>query len=331
MPCAATIIGDGQIGRAVARDLVEAGWRVTSLSRSGGVGDAKIDHRRVDRTEPGALARAIGDGADLLVDTIAFDADDAAQLLAVQDRVGAIVAISSSSVYRDARGRTLDEAATNGFPELPEKMTEEQPTVAPGPATYSTRKIAMERMLLDGARVPAATIRAGAIHGAYSRHPREWWFVKRIRDGRRRIPLAYNGESRFQPVASANIAALVRAIADARAAGPFNAADPDAPNALEIGMAVARAMNADVDFVPIKGPPSGTTGRHPWAIPRPFTLSMESAETIGYRPAGRYAGLVDTAVDWLIGQPADGWEERFPQLAAYPWNLFDYDAEDRAA
>lgn len=331
MPRAATIIGDGQIGRAIAHDLADAGWQVTSLSRSGGGNDERIEHCRVDRTEPGALTRAISDGTDLLVDTIAFDADHASQLLAVQGSVGAIVAISSSSVYRDADGRTLDEAAMNGFPELPDQMTEAQSTVAPGPATYSTRKMAMELALLGGARAPAATIRAGAIYGAPSRHPREWWFVKRIRDGRSRIPLAHNGESRFQTVASANIAALVRAIADARAAGPFNAADPDAPSALEIGRAVARAMDTGVDVVPIEGPPSGTIGRHPWAIPRPFTLSTAAAEAIGYRPVGSYADLVGAAIDWLAAQPLEGWEARFPQLAAYPWDLFDYAAEDRAA
>ena len=43
------------------------------------------------------------------------------------------VVISSSSVYRDEKGRTLDEAEKNGFPDLPEPIQETQPTVAPGP------------------------------------------------------------------------------------------------------------------------------------------------------------------------------------------------------
>ena len=37
---------------------------------------------------------------------------------------------------------------------------------------------------------------------------REAWFVKRILDGRRRIPLAYSGESRFHTTATANLAVL---------------------------------------------------------------------------------------------------------------------------
>lgn len=33
--------------------------------------------------------------------------------------------------------------------------------------------------------------------------------------------------------------------------------------------------------------------------------------------------------EWLADlNPAD-WRAAFPQLAAYPWDLFDYDAEDR--
>jgi hypothetical protein len=58
----------------------------------------------------------------------------------VQCRVGALVVVSSASVYRDAAGRTLDEAAASGFPELPVPIPETQPTVEPGAATYSTRK-----------------------------------------------------------------------------------------------------------------------------------------------------------------------------------------------
>jgi hypothetical protein len=52
----------------------------------------------------------------------------------VQCRVGALVVVSSASVYRDA-GRTLDEAAASGFPELPVPIPETQPTVEPGAAT----------------------------------------------------------------------------------------------------------------------------------------------------------------------------------------------------
>lgn len=40
-------------------------------------------------------------------------------------------------------GRTLDEAAQNGSPKLPDPIAESQPTVAPRDETYSTRKAAL--------------------------------------------------------------------------------------------------------------------------------------------------------------------------------------------
>ena len=205
--------GTGQIGRAVASRLLGEGWNVTLAGRSLACPPADLAARgargvAMDRSEPGVLSRAVGEGADLLVDTVGYDAPDARQLVDLGDRVGQIVTISSASVYRDEAGRTLDEARANGFPQLPVPITEDQPVVAPGPATYSTRKVSMERDLLDHARVPVAVLRPCAIHGPHSRHPREWWFVKRLLDCRDAIPLAYGGQSRFQTTATANIAAV---------------------------------------------------------------------------------------------------------------------------
>jgi hypothetical protein len=57
-----------------------------------------------------------------------------------QCRVGALVVVSSASVYRDAAGRTLDEAAASGFPELPVPIPETQPTLEPGSTRKPTRK-----------------------------------------------------------------------------------------------------------------------------------------------------------------------------------------------
>lgn len=138
--------GTGQIGRAVVARLLAGGWSVTSVARRAPAEDvAGVRFVAADRHDPEALRQAVGDGADAVVDITAYDAEDGRQLLALKGDIGALVTISSSSVYRDALGRTLDEAAANGFPELPDPMSEEQPTVAPGPETYSTRKVALER------------------------------------------------------------------------------------------------------------------------------------------------------------------------------------------
>jgi nucleoside-diphosphate-sugar epimerase len=156
MPRHAFILGGtGQIGRAVASEFLTADWSVTISHRGTHPAPADLAERgakvvMLTRDTPGQLSRVLGTGADALIDTTAFDRDHGSQLIDVQASVGCFVVISSASVYRDDRGRTLDEAPQNGFPELPNAIPETQPTVDPGPATYSTRKVALERHLLDG-------------------------------------------------------------------------------------------------------------------------------------------------------------------------------------
>ena len=200
MPHAFILGGNGQIGVATASHLLDSGWTVTIAHRGLRPLPAELVKRgakvvTLDRDQPGALARQLSSGADALIDVVAYGPEHARQLLAIQDAVGSIIVISSSSVYRDESGRTLDEAAETGFPELPVPITESQPTVEPSSKTYSTRKAALEQVLLDGASVSATVLRPAAVSGIGSTHPREWWFVKRFLDQRRNIPLAYGGLS----------------------------------------------------------------------------------------------------------------------------------------
>jgi nucleoside-diphosphate-sugar epimerase len=242
-----------------------------------------------------------------------------------------LVAISSASVYRDAAGRTLDEAAANGFPDLPEPIDEAHPIVEPGPATYSTRKIAMEHTLLDRTHCAATILWPCAIYGIGSRHPREWWVVKRLLEGRRRIPLAYGGTSRFHPTAADNIAALVAAVAVSRTGGVFNIADESTPTAADMVRLIADRLDREVAIDCFEGAPIGPVGRHPWAIPRPFLLSINRAKAIGYTPAADYEQAITPYLEWLTGAEPERWRTAFPQLARYPYDLFDYAAEDAVA
>jgi nucleoside-diphosphate-sugar epimerase len=180
MPHAFIAGGTGQIGLAVAACLIDSGWTATIAHRGlrsppPGLFDRGVKVVTLDRDEPGALARALASGADALIDTVAYDRNHGRQLLEVQGVLGSLIVVSSSSVYRDRCGRTLDEAAETGFPELPDPISEAQPTVDPGPATYSTRKASLERVLLDEAVVPLTILRPAAVSGIGSAHPREWW------------------------------------------------------------------------------------------------------------------------------------------------------------
>jgi nucleoside-diphosphate-sugar epimerase len=328
--------GSGQIGRAIGARLLQEGWDVTLSSR--GERESPTDLIALgastvvlDRNLPGELARALEDGADAVIDTVAYDIGHADQLLDVERGVGQFVVISSASVYRDGAGRTLDEARDNGFPALPNPMTEEQAAVDPGPETYSTRKVAMERRLLDHAQRPVAVLRPCAIHGRHSSHPREWWFVKRMLDGRRTIPLCFSGRSRFHTTAAANIAELTAVALRHPQKRVLNIADPTAPTVSEIGSVIAGAMEWDGEFVPLDiGDPrlGSRVGWTPWSVPAPFIVSTDAAQRLGYTPATDYAQAAPLTCEWLRGQATNGWQERFPVLAAYQIPLFDYEAED---
>jgi len=283
----------------------------------------------LDRDELGTLSRAVGSGADAVIDTVAYTDVHANQLLEIESSVGAIVGISSSSVYRDEVGRTLDEARTGGFPDMPLPLTEAHPTVEPGPQTYSTRKIALERRLLDHATGPVTILRPGAIHGPHSVHPREWWFVKRMLDGRKVIPLAYRGESRFHTSATVNIAALVRHALGIPGTRILNAADPSVLSVAEIAATIATHLNYGGAFVPVNDntyPP--VIGSTPWSVPAPFTLDTSASLALGYRPVLTYEEASQAACDWLVKAAPSDWREAFPVLAGYSRDLFDYAGED---
>ena len=248
----------------------------------------------------------------------------------MQHGVGSFVVVSSSSVYRDDHGRTLDEATANGFPELPEPMSETQTTVAPGLATYSTRKMAMERALLDEAVSPVTILRPAAIHGLGSIHPREWWFVKRIMDGRPAIPIAYRGESRFHTSAVANIAELTRVALERPGSRVLNIADPSALDVGSIAELIARHMGysgrivrLDDNAFPV------SVGRTPWSVPRPFVLDTSAAVALGYSPVTTYAQSVGPICDELSADSGGkDWRARFTAFAWYPYEQFDYESED---
>jgi nucleoside-diphosphate-sugar epimerase len=328
--------GTGQVGRAIAANLLLAGWEVSIAARGHrALPDSLIalgaKSVTFDRDDRGELIGALGDGADALIDVTACGPVDGHQLLEAQSAIGALVVVSSSSVYRDDAGRTLDEAAQNGFPELPDPIAETQPTVAPGDATYSTRKVALENLMLDKATVPVTILRPAAVHGLASIHPREWWFVKRMLDGRQAIPLAYEGRSRFHTSSVLNIAELTRIALDRPSNRILNIADPEALSVAEIGSEIARHMSYAAQLVPVSGDAfPATIGRTPWSVPRPFVLDTSAALALGYAPVTTYPKSIGAICDDLTsGDTGEMWQHRFPILASYPYDLFNYEAEDR--
>lgn len=338
MPRAVILGGTGFIGRAVARRLLDEGWSVALAGRGTHPVPPDLLARgaaalAVDRDEPGALGRAMGGGADLLVDVVAYGAEHGRQLLDLQGDIGALHVVSSASVYRDAAGRTLDTAAAGGFPLLPVPVGEAQPTIAPGPASYSSRKVALERVLLDGAAVPLTLIRPGTVSGPGAKNPREWWAIKRVLDQRPVIPLAYGGRSRFHTTSVDNIAALVSAAAARPGTRVLNVADPVAPTVGDIVEGVGRHLGyrGRVLRLPDEGRYPATLGRTPWSVPHDVVLDTGAAAAIGYAPRTTFADALPELCDAIVAAAAAcDWRDAFPGMAASAWDPFDYAAEDAA-
>jgi nucleoside-diphosphate-sugar epimerase len=280
----------------------------------------------LDRNEEGALA--VANGFDLFVDVIPFEAAHAEQVLALD--VGAVIAISSASVYADDQGRTLDEAqGIDDFPDFPVPIPESQPTVEPGDATYSTKKAKLERILLENERVLAAVVRPCAIYGRGDRMAREWFFVKRALDGRPYVVLTNRGEGHFHTTASENIGELVRLIAADPRTDAFNCGDPDPPTVLELARTIGAATGHRYAEVLLADPAGrGEVGQTPWSAPKPLLVDMSKAEReLGYEPATTWEDALPRQVEWLLAATRDrDWREVLPRGAEYL--QFDYDAED---
>jgi nucleoside-diphosphate-sugar epimerase len=321
---AVLIGGTGQIGRAAARALVTDGWEVVAVSRSGtlpdGVADLGVKAVAADRTDDAQLRAALGPGADVVIDTVAYAREHGEQLNALEGLVGSLIVISSASVYADDEGRTFDSQEEGEFPRFPVPIPETQRTAEPGDETYSTRKVALEQVLLRGP-LPATLVRACAIHGPGAQLPREVFFVKRAVDGRPRVALAWSGASRFHTTSVANLAELIRLAATKPGDRALNCGDPDPPTTLEICQAIGVALDHELEPVLLPA----DEYENPWATPRPIVVDMSEAErALGYRPVATYPEAVRETCAWLVGELQAGRSWAGTYLEA----MLDYAAED---
>lgn len=320
----------------MARRLADAGWDVTIGSRGETESPqevAELKHVVVERSEPDSLRSAMSNGFDVLVDVIPYEIEDAQQILELRELVGSIVAISTTSVYADDQGRTMDEATgPDDFPRPPVPIMETQRRASPGNANYSTKKVAIEDILLGQAELPACVIRPCAIYGPGDTQCREWFFVKRALDRRPFVLLADEGETVFHTTSLHNLAEMVRLAAEQRAHGAFNCGDPDPPNVRRIAESIRKVVGHQWDEVLLPNETSRDWKvRNPWGGFHPWVVSMDKArDELGYAPVTTYEEAIAETVEWIVSATRDrDWREVLPKAAEYLGAKFDYEAEDR--
>ncbi|AUS80391.1 NAD(P)-dependent oxidoreductase [Actinoalloteichus sp. AHMU CJ021] len=335
----AVVLGSsGQIGRAVVLGLVRTGWEVRTVDRGRRPVPstwAELGVRRtlLDRDEPGALRAALAaqGGADVLVDTIAYDEAHGRELCALADLVGSAVVVSSAAVYVDEAGRSLSGGLTD-FPRFPVPLREDHRTVAPGDSGYAARKAALERVVLRCDALPVTVLRPGAVHGPGSTAPRELWPLLRAVDRRPVVALAHRGAGVFHTASARNLAELVRLAAARPGSRVLNAGDPHPPSVLDIVRWVCQAAGHAPELLLLDGPPlGGGVGATPWSVPHDVVLDLGAAEReLSYRPVTTYEDTVRPAVRWLTeALEGRGWREAFPEIVRlYGDGFADYAAED---
>ncbi len=333
----AVVLGvNGLVGRAIAAHLAAAGHSVTGTGRSRERFPAELVQAGVtfvesDRYELDDLNKAIGGGADLVVDCLCYTADHARTILSYEGDLGSAVMISSKAVYVDDRGR---HGNSDDPPDFGGAVTESQPVMAPdwsgdyrSREGYGSNKVAAEQVML-AANIPVTVLRPSRIHGPGSARPREWFVVRRLLDGRSRIPLAHEGRTANHPTAVRNVAALVTVCAADPATRVLNVADPDAPTAAAVTTAVAAACGKAVSVVGLPDDAPPEFGQSPWSNWPPYLLDTTvSRQLTDYEPVP-YARAVREEIDWLlaVGRPA----HEALNGDSYFADLFDYAADDRA-
>ncbi|MDQ3940897.1 MAG: NAD-dependent epimerase/dehydratase family protein, partial [Actinomycetota bacterium] len=308
--------GSGLIGDALVPQLVEAGYEVSVGTRSGGQPQDGVRHVRIDRSDDHGFARSLSGDYDLFVDIIAFGEKDARQLLGLAGRIGSLVVISSAAVYADRHGKRLlgsDDDAGKWIQETDPVV----PPVADG-SDYEGGKVAVEQTLLD-APFPVAVLRPGAIFGPHDRASREWYFVKRVLDGRRLVVLAYMGASMFHTVSSRNLASVIIKAGAKRATGIFNCGDLLPPDVNAIAEAVGDVMDHQFEVTLIDGPSRGAVGDTPWTVPHPFVLDLTAVRRdLDFAPVTLYEDAVSETCEWLVAATSQRpWQDALPKAARY--------------
>lgn len=315
----AVLGGTGFTGRAVVRSLVTAQHRVSVLHRGETHDNAEpddVDHRYVDRNDPAGLSRALED-VDAVIDIAAMRRRDAAGVVAALPHGARLIGVSSCDVYRAVEslhaGTVTDPVPIDETGELREGR---YPLRGLRPGREEYEKLDVEEVYRGHG---GSIMRLGFVIGAHDHQRREEPILRRIRGGRRSLPVGAGTFVGSRVLVDDVAAAMVLAVdaAESQVTGEvFNLVEASSPSFGLWARWILEDADADIELVRVPDEHLPTDLRLFGSIAQPLIFdSSKAREVLGWRPSdARHA--TRRSVAWHLQNP--------------PEETGDFDADDAA-
>ncbi|MEM1112437.1 MAG: NAD-dependent epimerase/dehydratase family protein [Pseudomonadota bacterium] len=323
---ALVIGGTGPTGHYIVNGLLKRGYTVTMLHSGKREIDEippEVEHVHTDAYDEDCLLEAL--------DSRHFDV-----CVATYGRLRAVARVMAARCERFLsaggapayRGYMNPDLAGPSGMRIP--ISEDARLVAsPQEDDKGYRIVRTERAVFES--IPLAThFRYPFVYGAHQLVPREWLFVRRFRDGRRRIILPDGGLTLLSYGYAGNIADAVLLAVDQPEASQgkiYNVADVSVLTLRQVAETIAEHMGAPLEIINM-----------PWelAVPaRPMIMQPQTSHRVqdvhalrrdlGYGDATEPRQAVRNTVDWLLANPPGPGSVEEMVLE----DPFDYAAEDR--
>lgn len=249
--------GTKLLGSAVVRTALDAGWRVTTLTRGQhGAPPPEVDARFGDRTTVDGLAVLGRDEWDVCIDTSGYVPRDVrlgARTLA--GRVGQYVFVST----------------INAHPDWPEKPVRADSPVhdcpvdaGPEDGDYGFLKVGCERAVEESFPDATTVNRSGLIFGPADNIARVSWWVQRVAEGGE-VLAPGRPEQEIRLIDARDMAAWMLGVGAARVPGVFHVTAPKGVQTFGALLAAARAATgSDARFTWVDDATLLAAGVQPW-------------------------------------------------------------------
>jgi nucleoside-diphosphate-sugar epimerase len=303
--------GTGFLGPFVVDELLRLGHEVAVLSRREAAFGGPVRYLRGDASDPAMLRKVIRSWRpEGLIDMLHCSREHAQVVVqACAGRVERSVHLSCASVYGTSPVCPVDENTDLLRPE------QAAPAVA--------AQIGADAVVLEAVRdsdLPAVLIRLPELYGPRDPRAAEWFFARRVLDGRPRLALPDGGlhicHRGFPPNMAFGIA---KALSASRAVGQvYNLGEEKLYTLTQLAGGVSRALDHEWELYSVPG--------HLWTTPYAHTSFFDlrrARAQLRYRDSMIPRDGLEITLAWLCQSPRDD-DWHWPGIEA----PFDYARED---